>query len=71
MAEQSPPRIIKVAEWNSFLRWQRRNNFFYSFWFVTFFIIFAMHWFAAFFQRKRLKGNQVQVLNSPAAVSFT
>ena len=69
MAEQSPPRIIKVADWNSFLRWQRRNNFFYSFWFVTFFIIFAMHWFAAFFQRKRLKGNQVQVLNSPAAVS--
>lgn len=50
MAEQSPPRIIKVADWNSFLRWQRRNNFFYSFWFVTFFIIFAMHWFAAFFK---------------------
>ena len=69
MAEQFPPKITKVADWSVYLHWQRRNKFSYSVLFVTFFIIFAMHWFAPFFQRGQLKGNQVQVLNSPAAVS--
>ena len=31
--------------------------------------IFAAHWFATPMRGKQLKGNQVQVLNSPAAVS--
>ena len=37
----------------------KEKSFSYSFPFVTFFIIFAMHWFASFFQRRQLKGNQV------------
>jgi len=48
-----------VADWSLYLHWQRRNKFSYSVLFVTFFIIFAMHWFAPFFQRGQLKGNQV------------
>lgn len=70
MAEQSPPRIIKVADWNSFYVGKGEIISFIHL-VCYFFIIFAMHWFADFFQRRRLKGNQVQVLNSPAAVSFT
>ena len=31
--------------------------------------IFVAHWFADLTRGKRLKGNQVQILNSPAAVS--
>ncbi|CAG9874056.1 hypothetical protein BOVAC2_1075 [Bacteroides ovatus] len=31
--------------------------------------IFVAHWFATPTRGKQLKGNQVQVLNSPAAVS--
>lgn len=34
------------------------------------FLTFAMHWFATSIRRKQLKGNQVQILDSPAAVSF-